>query len=139
MSDDMPEYRAWVDHIQTCKACEEGTPEPGDEDYVCPEGKKLKAAWLDPDRVERSVAPTEFQLAVCQMLIKFASAAEGDPGRLAAMARAQVVAGQAARSLITRSQLLNKRWDAWTQAELLELVRTAENNDVAPGTKPGGN
>jgi len=40
-------YQAWVAHIRNdCEACDSGTPEPGDEDYVCPEGQRLKAAWL---------------------------------------------------------------------------------------------
>ena len=79
------------------------------------------------------MSATEFQLAVTQMVIRFATVAEGDPARLAALARAQVVAGEACRSLIVRSQLLNKRWDSWAQDELLELVQAAENADVPPG------
>jgi len=80
-----------------------------------------------------SSEPTEFQGAVVQMVMKFATASEGDPERLASMARAQVVCGEALRSLITRSQLLNKRWDAWSYADLLDLVQHAEARDVPPG------
>jgi len=40
-------YQAWVAHLRNdCEACDSGTPESGDEDYVCPEGQRLKAAWL---------------------------------------------------------------------------------------------
>lgn len=74
---------------------------------------------------------SEFQLAVLQMVIKFASAAEGDEARLAAMSRAQAVCARVCRKVITRSQILNKRWSDWTQAELLEFVCDAEQEDQA--------
>ena len=135
-----PAYDAWNEHLSTCDDCANGTPEPGDEDYVCPAGKKLKALWLDGDggRLEDAGdpgAPSEFQLACVQMVITFATRCEGDPTRLAAVAKANVVTAEACRSLILRSQILGKRWDAWTQAELLDLVRTADANDVPPGEK----
>jgi hypothetical protein len=134
-------YRAWTNHLSTCEDCENGTPEPGDADYVCPEGKRLKALWLGEGEDATSSRPpdpappagTEFQLAVVQMLITFASNAAGDTARLAALARAQVVCGEAARSLITRSEILGKRWDAWTHGELLDLVKRAEAVDTGPG------
>jgi len=70
------------------------------------------------------------------MVMKFATASEGDPERLAGMARAQVICGEACRSLIARSQLLNKRWDKWSYAEILDLVQRAEADDVPPGQQP---
>lgn len=47
MTDDDAAYKAWVEHLSKgCDDCDSGTPEPGYEDYVCPEGQRLKAAWL---------------------------------------------------------------------------------------------
>jgi len=89
----------------------------------------------DPIPTEKINPPTEFELACVQMLITFATRCEGDPERLAAVAKANVVVAEASRSLIMRSQILGKRWDTWTQSELLELVRTADANDVPPGER----
>ena len=40
------EYRTYTDHLSTCDACADGEPTPPDEDYICPEGLRLKALWM---------------------------------------------------------------------------------------------
>lgn len=37
------EYKAYTHHLSTCEACDD----PDDDDYICPEGLRLKHAWLD--------------------------------------------------------------------------------------------
>jgi hypothetical protein len=35
-------YKAYTRHLSTCDACDN----PDDDDYICPDGLKLKATWL---------------------------------------------------------------------------------------------
>ena len=43
-------YVDYTLHLSTCDDCANGTPVPPDEDYICPEGLKLKEAWLGPPK-----------------------------------------------------------------------------------------
>lgn len=80
-------------------------------------------------------APSEFQLAVCQVAYQYMAAAGGDLSKLATYAKMQVVCGEALRSVVVRSQLLSKSptMTDWSQADLLEVIATADKKDEEQG------